>query len=118
MVNLLNKLLICLKTKIERNFLGQVFDMHPDRFTLSDMFAMELHKSQEIAETIVNNAIKEMQIEKGVKDIKETWANVFFTVSKHYKGNEDRGYILLPVDEILTQLDNDSMSLQSMAGSP
>lgn len=25
---------------------GQVFDMHPDRFTLDNMFAMELHKYQ------------------------------------------------------------------------
>lgn len=25
---------------------GQVFDMHPDRFTLANMFAMELHKYQ------------------------------------------------------------------------
>ena len=25
---------------------GQFFDMHPDRFTLENMFAMELHKYQ------------------------------------------------------------------------
>ena len=32
--------------------------MSPERFTLENMFAMELHKYQEVAETIVNYAIK------------------------------------------------------------
>lgn len=37
---------------------GQDFDMSPDRFTLENMFAMELHKYQDVAEEIVNHAIK------------------------------------------------------------
>lgn len=38
--------------------LGQDFDMSPERFTLDNMFAMELHKYQDVAEQIVNHAIK------------------------------------------------------------
>lgn len=38
--------------------LGQDFDMSPDRFTLDNMFSMELHKYQDVAEQIVNHAIK------------------------------------------------------------
>lgn len=38
--------------------IGQDFDMSPERFTLENMFAMQLHKYQDIAETIVNFAIK------------------------------------------------------------
>lgn len=96
---------------------GRVFDMSPDRFTLDNMFAMELHKYQEIAEEIINNAIKELSIEKGVRDIAEVWAVMNFTVFKHMKGNEDRGYILGPTDEIMQVLEDNAMNLQSMAGS-
>lgn len=49
--------------------LGQHFDMSPDRFTLEAMFAMELHRYQDICEEIIANAVKELSIEKGVKEI-------------------------------------------------
>lgn len=99
------------------NRTGVEFDMSPERFTLDNMFAMELDRFQEIAEEIINNAIKELAIEKGVKDIAEVWANLNFIVIKHMKGTEDRGFILGPTDEIMQVLDDNSMTLQSMAGS-
>lgn len=71
---------------------GKVFDMAPDRFTLSNMFSMELHKYQEIVEEIVLNANKELAIERSVKDIAEQWENVKFTLIKHTIGkNIERG---------------------------
>lgn len=70
---------------------GKLFDMSPDRFTLDNMFSMELHKYQEIVEEIVLNSIKELGIEQGVKDIAESWESINFTVHKHFKGDEDRG---------------------------
>lgn len=48
---------------------GQHFDMSADRFTLEAMFAMELHRYQDICEEIIANAVKELSIEKGVKEI-------------------------------------------------
>ncbi|XP_026741363.1 dynein heavy chain 10, axonemal [Trichoplusia ni] len=96
---------------------GQDFDMSPDRFTLENMFAMELHKYQEVAEEIVNHAIKELAIERGVKDVQDTWATIAFTVSRHFNRGEDRGYTLNPCDEITVKLDDDAMTLQSMAAS-
>ncbi|XP_063540762.1 dynein axonemal heavy chain 10 [Cydia strobilella] len=96
---------------------GQTFDMSPERFTLENMFAMELHKYQDVAEEIVNHAIKELAIERGVKDVQETWANIQFTVARHWNRGEDRGYTLNPCDEIIVKVDDDSMSLQSMAAS-
>lgn len=71
---------------------GKFFDMHPDRFTLDNMFSMELHQHQEVAEEIINNAIKEMAIEKGVKEVAEVWETMAFSVFSHYKGGEARGY--------------------------
>lgn len=51
------------------------------------MFAMELGKYQDIAKEIVMNAVKELSIEKGLKDLAEVWKMLEFTVVKHYKGN-------------------------------
>ena len=76
-----------------------------------------LHTWQEIAEQILNNAIKELAIERGVKAIEDTWATMAFKVNRHFKGMEERGYTLGAVDEIITVLDDNSMNLQSMAAS-
>ncbi|XP_015836813.2 dynein axonemal heavy chain 10 [Tribolium castaneum] len=96
---------------------GIEFDMSPDRFTLDNMFAMELHRYQDIAEEIINHAIKELSIEKGVKQIAETWTNLNFILHKHMKGHEDRGYVVGSTEEIMQVLEDNSMNLQSMAGS-
>lgn len=51
------------------------------------MFAMELGKYQEIAQGIVMNAVKELDIERGVKEVTEVWKTMEFNVVKHYKGS-------------------------------
>lgn len=101
---------LMVKTEIE-------FDMSPERFTLENMFAMELHRYQDMAEEIINNAIKELAIEKGVKDIIDTWNMMNFIVHKHSLGNEERGFVLGATEEIMQVLEDNSMNLQSMAGS-
>lgn len=40
-----------------------------------------------------------------------------FKVHKHFKGNDERGYTLGAVDEIVQVLDDNSMNLQSMGAS-
>lgn len=71
---------------------GRAFDMTPDRFTLANMFSMELHKHHEIVQEIVLNANKELEIEKNVKDIAQQWETVKFTLIKHTIGNNiERG---------------------------
>lgn len=78
--------------KILMSKTGKSFDMSPERFTLDNMFSMELHKYQEIVEEIVLNAIKELAIERGVKEIAELWETIKFTVIKHtMDDNGDRG---------------------------
>lgn len=71
---------------------GKSFDMSPERFTLDNMFSMDLHKFQGIVEEIVLNAGKELAIERGVKEIAVQWETIKFTVIKHTIGdNMDRG---------------------------
>lgn len=50
------------------------------------MFAMELGKYQDIAQDIVMYAVKELAIERGVKELAEVWKSMEFNVVKHYKG--------------------------------
>ncbi|KAL2092820.1 hypothetical protein ACEWY4_012618 [Coilia grayii] len=96
---------------------GTMFEMNPDTFTLENMFAMELHKYGSVIGDIVTSAVKELSIEKGVKDVVEMWESIKFTVQRYFKGTQDRGFILGAVDEILQNLDDNAMNLQSMAGS-
>ncbi|XP_071880489.1 dynein axonemal heavy chain 10 isoform X1 [Anas platyrhynchos] len=96
---------------------GTRFEMTTETFTLENMFAMELHKHSDIINEIVGTAVKELSIEKGVKDIAETWEQMKFTVQIYFKGTEKRGFILGSVDEILEVLDDNNVNLQSILGS-
>ncbi|XP_004690685.2 PREDICTED: dynein heavy chain 10, axonemal [Condylura cristata] len=95
---------------------GVFFEM-TETFTLENMFAMELHKHVDVLNEIVTSAIKEIAIEKAVKEILDTWENMKFTVVKYYKGTQERGYILGSVDDIIQGLDDNTCNLQSIAGS-
>ncbi|KAL0610475.1 Dynein heavy chain 10, axonemal [Plecturocebus cupreus] len=94
-----------------------VFFEMTETFTLENMFAMELHKHTEVLNEIVTAAVKEVAIEKAVKEILDTWENMKFTVVKYYKGTQERGYILGSVDEIIQSLDDNTFNLQSISGS-
>lgn len=65
--------------------------------------------------------LQELAIERSVRTIQETWGTMSFSVTRHQRGTpprlEDRGYTLNPCDEIIVKLDEDSMTLQSMAAS-
>ncbi|KAM6051570.1 dynein axonemal heavy chain 10-like [Theristicus caerulescens] len=96
---------------------GTSFEMTTETFTLENMFAMELHRHSDVISEIVGTAVKELSIEKGVKEIAETWEHLKFTVQTYFKGTEKRGFILGSVDEILDILDDNNVNLQSVLGS-
>ncbi|XP_054568736.1 dynein axonemal heavy chain 10 [Eptesicus fuscus] len=95
---------------------GVYFEM-TETFTLENMFAMELDKHADVLNEIVTAAIKEIAIEKAVKEILDTWENMKFSVIKYFKGTQERGYILGSVDEIIQCLDDNTFNLQSISGS-
>ncbi|KAM9056172.1 dynein axonemal heavy chain 10 isoform 4-T4 [Megaptera novaeangliae] len=95
---------------------GVMFEM-TETFTLENMFAMELHTHTDVLNEIVTSAVKEIAIEKAVKEILDTWENMKFTVVKYYKGTQERGYILGSVDDIIQCLDDNTVNLQSISGS-
>ncbi|KAI9009714.1 dynein heavy chain and region D6 of dynein motor-domain-containing protein [Gaertneriomyces semiglobifer] len=95
----------------------KTFDMNPDTFTLQNLFAMNLHEYSEAIGGIVGGAMKELNIENGIKEVETTWKSLRFTVVKYMKGTDDRGFILGAIDEILLSLDDNAMALQSMSAS-
>ncbi|XP_009955032.1 PREDICTED: dynein heavy chain 10, axonemal, partial [Leptosomus discolor] len=96
---------------------GTSFEMTTETFTLENMFAMELQRHSDVISEIVRTAVKELSIEKSVKEIAETWEHLKFTVQMYFKGTEKRGFILGPVDEILEILDDSNINLQSLLSS-
>ncbi|XP_078713472.1 dynein axonemal heavy chain 10 [Lampetra fluviatilis] len=96
---------------------GQRFQMNAETFTLENMFTMELHRHAEVIGAIVSSAVKELGIEKGVREVADTWEGMKLTVSRYSKGGRERGHVLGSVDEVLQALDDHGMNLQSMAGS-
>ncbi|CAH8588474.1 Dynein heavy chain 10, axonemal [Schistosoma haematobium] len=96
---------------------GQTFDMNPETFTLANIFSMELHRFTDQISEIVAFAIKELSIEKGVKEVEETWQNLNFNVISYVKAGQNRGYVLGALDDIIQILEDNSMNLQSMASS-
>jgi dynein heavy chain len=91
--------------------------MSPDRFTLENLFAMQLHIYQNVVEEITANAVKELETERGVKKIEDVWKGMQFTVIKHVKRNDDSCFIMGSVDDILVVLDDNSVTLQCMVAS-
>ncbi|KAF4798840.1 Dynein-1-alpha heavy chain, flagellar inner arm I1 complex [Turdus rufiventris] len=96
---------------------GTRFEMKTETFTLENMFAMELHRHADVISDIVGTAVKELSIEKAMKEITETWENVKFPVEVYTKGTETRGFILGNIEEILETLDDNNVNLQSILSS-
>ncbi|KAJ2996626.1 Dynein heavy chain 10, axonemal [Globomyces sp. JEL0801] len=96
---------------------GQTFDMNPETFTLEKLFSMNLSEHSEKIGEIVGGAMKELSIENAIKEVENTWRHLKFSIVKYLKGTDDRGFILGAIDEITTTLDDNAMSLQSMAAS-
>ncbi|XP_050426983.1 dynein axonemal heavy chain 10-like [Adelges cooleyi] len=96
---------------------GQHFDMTPEVFTLGKMFAMDLGRYEDICMEIIGNAVKELSIERSVKEISIIWETMLIEVTKHIKDDKYRGLILGDLSELNQTLEDNRMTLQSMAGS-
>ncbi|CAK4656794.1 hypothetical protein LEN26_006663 [Aphanomyces euteiches] len=93
------------------------FEMNLKTFTLTNLFAMQLHRfGAEIAE-IVNAAMQESKIEQELTKIEDVWAKAAFEVAKYKKNGSDRGWVLRAADELKLTLEDHMLNLQTMSGS-
>ena len=93
------------------------FEMKPDVFTLQSLFDMKLNDHVDVIGDILNSAIKELAIERGMKEVEDLWNNVKFLLIRYMKGTEDHGIIIGAVEDITVSLDDNCMQLQGMAAS-
>lgn len=54
-----------------------------DRTTLEDLLKLELHKYEEEVKNIVDKAVKEMSMEKVLKELHHTWDTLEFDKETH-----------------------------------
>ncbi|XP_067133160.1 dynein axonemal heavy chain 10-like, partial [Centruroides vittatus] len=93
------------------------FDLSYAKFNLGNLFSLNLLYYEDSIKEIVENAKKELNIEKEVQEIKQLWDQMNFQIKRYFKGTEDRGHILIGVDKILQVLDDNAISLQMMSSS-
>ena len=55
--------------------------------TLSDLLALNLHEYEEEVKNIVDKAVKEVSMEKVLKELNATWNNMVFDTEVHVRTN-------------------------------
>lgn len=67
--------------------------------TLADLLALNLHECEEEVKNIVDKAVKEMSMEKTLKDLNTTWSQMEFEQEIHSR----TGCVLLRASEELIE---------------
>ncbi|XP_075982942.1 dynein beta chain, ciliary-like [Anticarsia gemmatalis] len=85
-----------------------------DDTTLADLLALNLHKYEEEVKTIVDKSVKEAAMEKTLKELEITWAQMEFEYTSH-----DRTGIKLPraSEELVEVLEDNQNQVQNMMSS-
>ncbi|XP_050529246.1 dynein beta chain, ciliary-like [Daktulosphaira vitifoliae] len=82
--------------------------------TLNDLVKLNLHQCEEDVKIIVDKSVKEMSMEKSLKEFAETWNNMEFEYTPHSKTK----YFLLKVrEELIEILEDNQVQLQNMMSS-
>ncbi|XP_015187538.1 PREDICTED: dynein beta chain, ciliary-like [Polistes dominula] len=85
-----------------------------DKTTLEDLIKLELHKYEEEVKEIVDKAVKEMAMEKILKELNNTWATLEFDKDLHER---TKLYVLRIEEETIDILEENQVQLQNMLGS-
>lgn len=73
---------------------------------MKDLLELNLYKYEEEVKTIVDKSVKEQAMEKTLRELEETWANVEFEWDSH----ERTGIAVLRVtDTLIEQLESDQV---------
>jgi dynein heavy chain len=89
-------------------------ELDPKKMSLSTVFSLELNRFPEEVNEIVVTAQNELKIESEVGKIDAAWRNMSFQMMS-YKG--ERGFVLLPNEEMRQTLEDHVLVLQSMGAS-
>ncbi|XP_027272227.1 dynein heavy chain 11, axonemal isoform X2 [Cricetulus griseus] len=82
-----------------------------DATTLADLLALQLHRVEEDVRDIVDQAVKELGIEKVITEVSHTWETLEFSYETHHR----TGTPLLKSDEQLFEtLEHNQVQLQTL----
>ncbi|RZC39341.1 MT, DHC N2, AAA 7, DHC N1 and/or AAA 9 domain containing protein [Asbolus verrucosus] len=82
-----------------------------DSTTLSDLLALNLHEYEDEVKNIVDKSVKEMAMEKVLKELNSTWTNMTFSVETHERTNLK---LLVASEELIETLEENQVALQNM----
>eukprot|EP00947_MAST-08B_sp_MAST-8B-sp1_P000067 g67.t1 len=98
---------------------GVVFEMDPKKFTLDNLFAMNLHRFNAEIDQITTEALQELKIETALSAIENKWKETNFELMR-YPVDESlpaKGIVLCSADDIKLELEDNMLNLQTMGGS-
>ena len=83
-----------------------------DKTTLSDLLSLNLHKFEDEVKNIVDKAVKEMSMEKMLKELNTTWTTMEFEHVKHPR----TGITMLQTsEELIETLEDNQVHLPAVA---
>ncbi|XP_031848127.1 dynein beta chain, ciliary [Nomia melanderi] len=85
-----------------------------DNTTLEDLLKLELHKYEEEVKNIVAKSVKEMAMEKILKELHDTWSTLEFGKEIH---DRTKLNVLKIDEETIETLEDNQVQLQNMLGS-
>lgn len=77
-----------------------------DSTTLADLLALHLHEFEEDVKTIVDKSVKEMAMEKTLKELESTWKSMEFEKQIHARTNTT---VIGASEELIEVLENDQV---------
>lgn len=91
----------------------KVVDPSNSKFTLDDMMALNLHDHKEEIEEIVETAMKELKIERKLKEIENVWGGMTLEYSPH---KDTEMFVPRPSEEVVEGMEAHQMELQGIYG--
>ncbi|GLG98380.1 Dynein heavy chain, cytoplasmic, partial [Gryllus bimaculatus] len=85
-----------------------------DDTTLKDLLDLNLHRYEDDVKNIVDKAVKELSMEKILKELNTTWADMEFRYEEHPRTNR---MILVFDEELVETLEENQVQLQNMMSS-
>jgi len=91
----------------------KLVDPSDKKFTLDDMMMLNLHEHKEAIEEIVETAMKELKIEKKLKEIELVWSSMEIDYAPH---KDTEMFIPKPSEEVVESIESHQMELQGIFG--
>jgi len=91
----------------------KIVDPSDEKFVLDDMMTLKLHEHKEEIEEIVETAMKELKIERKLKEIENVWGEMMLEYIPH---KETEMFVPRPSEEVVEGMEAHQMELQAIYG--